>query len=365
MASLGIQTLALIHSSPVRALTFELRTGAPNQTVKLAADFLRWGNEITSTQLIEGPSGMYSLTLPTPELPRVEYQFVVDGTWKLDPTNPDRVPNGMGGYNSLWANPTFSSDPEQLPCPPHLPCVDLIQINIPGLENAFQSIHISFPKKVSRPVHLYLIYFQDGDDFLNKTGVKNILARWSEQTLSDSIYLGVYVTPKNRMRQYHPWTQEGREFIRQFNETLIPAVERWARNWIKERTPMDFALPSPTLQHTLVGASMGGLFSAVNVLENPTLFRGAVSLSGSFWIEPDQFEQLLIEANERYGNRGPQLVFHFGTYETASLQKAHHQIRSLGEKLHLPMNVSDSPSIHSWISWKEEINSALRALIIK
>jgi hypothetical protein len=30
-----------------------------------------------------------------------QYRFIVDGVWMEDPANPDRVDNGLGGYNSI------------------------------------------------------------------------------------------------------------------------------------------------------------------------------------------------------------------------------------------------------------------------
>lgn len=34
-----------------------------------------------------------------------QYRFNVDGTWMTDPANPNQVPNGLGGFNSVVSCP--------------------------------------------------------------------------------------------------------------------------------------------------------------------------------------------------------------------------------------------------------------------
>lgn len=86
--------------------TFKSRSGritlradaTPKAKVFVMGDFNGWNR--SSTPLVETADGAYeiSLTLPVGKHP---YQFVIDSAELPDPNNPDRVPNGFGGFNSM------------------------------------------------------------------------------------------------------------------------------------------------------------------------------------------------------------------------------------------------------------------------
>lgn len=75
----------------------ELTFSGKAESVQLAGEFTGWsakgqdfdkvGDTWTKTLYLD--PGMY------------QYQIVVDGTWMLDPANPDSVDNNVGGFNSL------------------------------------------------------------------------------------------------------------------------------------------------------------------------------------------------------------------------------------------------------------------------
>ncbi len=41
--------------------------------------------------------------------PRVEYKLIVDGKWIIDPLNPNKVDNGVGGENSFFTMPEYKA----------------------------------------------------------------------------------------------------------------------------------------------------------------------------------------------------------------------------------------------------------------
>ena len=49
----------------------------------------------------------WSVSFDLPEDARFEYKFVVDGQWVLDPKNPKRGDNGVGGENSIYEGPAY------------------------------------------------------------------------------------------------------------------------------------------------------------------------------------------------------------------------------------------------------------------
>jgi len=71
----------------------------PNaDVVFLAGDFNGWNeNDI---QLEKDSTGLFTVKLRLKD-GRYEYKFIVDGVWKEDPDNPNKVPDPYGGYNSV------------------------------------------------------------------------------------------------------------------------------------------------------------------------------------------------------------------------------------------------------------------------
>lgn len=87
-------------------LVFTLRR--PAQQVFLAGSFNQWNPTANPMQRAKDDEWVLKLVLPPG---RYEYKFVADGTWLEDPENPNKAPDGFGGYNSvvLVAPPDFQN----------------------------------------------------------------------------------------------------------------------------------------------------------------------------------------------------------------------------------------------------------------
>ena len=48
----------------------------------------------------KGEQGVWSIKLKL-AAGTYQYKFVFDGSWEIDQANPDRVPDGQGGENSV------------------------------------------------------------------------------------------------------------------------------------------------------------------------------------------------------------------------------------------------------------------------
>lgn len=68
--------------------------------VNIAGDFNGWSSTSDALYDREG-NGVWTIVLPL-KPGRYEYKFVIDGKkWIHDPSNPARVKDGFGGYNSV------------------------------------------------------------------------------------------------------------------------------------------------------------------------------------------------------------------------------------------------------------------------
>lgn len=91
----GIASSIILLRSKKEAV--ELTYSGEAESVQVAGEFTSWS---VKDQDFEKTGDAWTKTIYLdPGL--YQYQIVVDGTWILDPANPDSVDNNVGGYNSL------------------------------------------------------------------------------------------------------------------------------------------------------------------------------------------------------------------------------------------------------------------------
>ncbi len=67
-----------------------------SKMVEVAGEFNNW----TPAKMKKGEQGVWSLKAKL-AAGTYQYKFVFDGSWEIDQANPDRVPDGQGGENSV------------------------------------------------------------------------------------------------------------------------------------------------------------------------------------------------------------------------------------------------------------------------
>ncbi len=67
-----------------------------SKSVEVAGEFNNW----TPAKMKKGEQGVWSLKKNL-AAGTYQYKFVFDGSWEIDQANPDRVPDGQGGENSI------------------------------------------------------------------------------------------------------------------------------------------------------------------------------------------------------------------------------------------------------------------------
>jgi 1,4-alpha-glucan branching enzyme len=67
-----------------------------SKTVAVAGEFNGW----KPTKMKKGNDGVWTVKIAMTS-GAYQYKFVFDGNWEIDQANPDRVPDGQGGENSV------------------------------------------------------------------------------------------------------------------------------------------------------------------------------------------------------------------------------------------------------------------------
>ena len=90
------------YSIPVRVnkeqvIKFIFKPGKEYKKVFLFGSFNSWNR---SALEMKNNNGIYTISIPL-EPGRYQYKFFADGAELIDPGNPEKIPNGMGDYNSV------------------------------------------------------------------------------------------------------------------------------------------------------------------------------------------------------------------------------------------------------------------------
>jgi len=97
------------------------------EKVTIFGEFNGWNRNATPLQ--KGENGKLEVTLKL-ESGRYQYKFFADGVELLDPANPDSVPNGFGGFNSLLTiEPRYN---------------DTVELHPAGFTNTAEALEMAF-----------------------------------------------------------------------------------------------------------------------------------------------------------------------------------------------------------------------------
>jgi enterochelin esterase family protein len=316
-------------AASAESLRFQLQVPAA-QTVSLQTSLNDWDNP--PTPMRETAPGVYSLEMPTPWTPLLQYKFIVNGQWIADPHNPNTVDDGYGGSNSV-VETGFTEDPWLKPGATPLVARTLELTDWQGYP---RTITLLAPRQRG----CMALYFLDGQDYLQFTFVKNLLANLGAAPNLPCL-AAVLIPPRDREAEDVPGSQQ-LAFAHWVATQVVPRAERATG-------------AGGSVEHRLVlGPSLGGLGSVLLALAEPATFRRAASQSGSFWWKDRQILTLFAQATPAQ-LAGLDLAFHVGNLEADILLSANRALRDLLRAKGIPLTYEEHPSQHDWIAWRNEL----------
>lgn len=326
-----------------RDIVFELETGVKGQNVVLASELSGWKLDPyphLSMRMRETRPGFYELRLPSPWLERVQYKFVVNGSWMNDPLNPLKTPDGHGGFNSILEVSEFEDDP-LLKRDEQAPEYQLSTLRLTDWEGASRQITVALPparalRHMNKPV--VAVYFHDGHDYLEKAFVTELFANLSVRPGMPA-FAAVFIPPKARMREY----DLNKDYARFVARQVVPEVES------------RFGIGGSPKRRLLVGASMGGLITVFTAIEHNDVFRLAASQSGSFWKDNGRVMPII----ESSGDKKLKLFLDVGTYEHAKMYEFNLKARDALERAGHQVVYREYPSTHDWIGWRNRLRAIM------
>jgi enterochelin esterase-like enzyme len=314
--------------------------GPQARQVELTGEFNQWGRDRQAIPMARlGTTGFFYHTLEFSEPVRLEYKFIVDGDWQLDPFCPNRVDNGVGEANSYFIVGDFHEPPElqRVADIPH-GRIEQFDFSSERLHNT-RRVYVYLPAAYEneRDRRFASLYVHDGGEYLDRAKMANVLDNLITERQIPEL-LTVMVDPVNRMEEY--WANDRYlEFL--FSE-LLPEIDRRYRTASDRKT------------RGVMGASLGGLISVYAALARPDLFSLVAGQSSALMIE----EQKLASMVKSTRGAGFRFYFDVGKYEPRFIP-AHERFIGLLKKKRWPTLFQQLPGGHNWSSWRAHLRDLL------
>ncbi|MEA2648259.1 MAG: hypothetical protein QOG61_694, partial [Candidatus Binataceae bacterium] len=172
--------------------------------VAVAGEFNDWAkNDAAFLMRRVGETGLFFHTLTVPGATRLEYKFLVDGVWEIDPLCQHKIDNGIGGVNTFFVVGDFHDPPE----------LERIEDIAHGRIEEFEFESERLENK--RRVYVYLpaaydldgdqrfpsFYVHDGGEYLDRARLSNVMDNLIHAQQIRPIVV-VMIDPVNRMQEY-------------------------------------------------------------------------------------------------------------------------------------------------------------------
>jgi glucoamylase len=322
------------------AVTFLYRGAA--RRVEVVGDFTGWAPAGLSLRDVPGTNNLKFIRLKFPTAARLEYKLIADGEWLLDPLNPNRSDNGIGGQNSYFNGPAYRPSPHAAG----------------SKELRGRLERLALPRGDKRKVQVYLppgyapgrrrfpvLYMQDGTQSIELGRAAETADRMITEGKVEPFII-VFIDPTDRMKEY--WLNDA--FAGWMARTLVPLVDSRYRT----RATRD--------ARALSGASLGGVISVWTALRHPATFARVAGHSTAFQIDGGRLLSDLARLDSATRRRHP-LRFYLdaGRYETPifeTTRRANITLRARG----YPVTYREEPVGHNYTAWRDRLPEAYAAL---
>lgn len=316
--------------------------------VEVVGDFTGWSPAGLVLRDVPG-SDAKLIRLKFPKTARLEYKLIADGEWTLDPLNPKKNDNGVGGENSNFTMPDYkpSATAEATATGPVLM---IHNEEVPSrILGGSRKIQVYLPPEDLRSNERYpVLYLQDGTEFYRRANATRVADNLISQKKVPPFII-VMVDPADRMKDY--WASD--KFADFMAEELVPYVDSHYRT-IKDRAA-----------RALMGASLGGTISVWTWLRHPDVFARVGGQSSALQIDEERVVNALAKldggARAKYPTR---FYFDAGQFEPLILdlgRRTNVMLRAKG----YPVAYHEAAVGHNYTAWRDRLADAYAALWAK
>lgn len=304
-----------------------------NPSVAVAGDFTGWDPANQGFNHLDGTNLFYR-AYDFESDARLDYKFVVNGNWILDPLNPMTTSGGFGPNSELSMLSYIQ--------PPEIQSYDIPHGTVTyhnfsdSTQGRTRAVRVYTPPRYTESDDSYRsIYFHDGQEQLNLGFTRNTLDFLIHHQLIPPV-IGVFVDPTNRNEEY----SYDLDFMEMFVSELVPWVDNEYRTIAEAES------------RAIAGVSLGGLTSLLFTVHHPEVFGNCGAYSSAIW-----FGDLI----EQYGASQVlqvKIYMDAGTYEP-SIYTSSLALRDILADEGWEHTWKVWHEGHSWGSWRAHLDEAL------
>ncbi|HTX18431.1 MAG TPA: alpha/beta hydrolase-fold protein [Bacteroidota bacterium] len=316
--------------------------GEVARAVVLTGDQTHWAPGDTLSN-VPGTNLYYAEEKLEPDA-RIDYKFIKDGTYILDPLNPHSIPGGFGS-NSELAMPGYIY-PEELRVVPGIPHGTIDTLRLEDVPGESLTIEVYCPPGYAGDLSRYpTLYIHDGPDYLRLASMASIFDNMIADRKIEPL-IGVFVpSGKDRAEKYR--LAKLSRFTEFFVRKLVPRIDSLYRT------------DRRASRRGTLGASDGGHFALWLAISHPGIFGIAAGQSST--ITPRLRNPIA---------RGPKLRVQFaldvGTYDIVdpefNLLKLNREFHTLLLSKDYPVAYAEYHEGHSWGNWRGHLPRILGIL---
>ena len=326
------------------SMAYFVYRGKVDSTIEVTGDYTQWSPNGDSMRNVSATDLYYFGRKFEPDA-RIDYKFIKDGNWILDPLNLHIV-NGGFGQNSELAMPSFLQ-PASIRYNPAIPHGTLSTFTlISSYTGDSRSVTVYLPPHYdSSSLRYPSLYVHDGPDYLSLASMANVIDNLIDAKQIRPM-IGVFI-PSGADRAGEYRLGKITQFTNMMIKELVPYIDSVYRT------------DASASQRGTMGASDGGhiaLYLAVNYPETFGLVGGQSSTITDLFRIPVQ--------------TGPKISVKFyldvGTYDISSksfrLLPLNREFRDLLMRKGYAIRYAEYHEGHSWGNWRAHTGDILKTL---
>ena len=304
--------------------------------IYLSGDFNGWSSSADKLNRVYGTNFFFISKIFERDA-RLDYKFIVDGNWILDPNNPKTCPGGFGP-NSELAMPDYIQ-PVEIKFYPDIPHGTLRDTTFySSILNNSRTIRVYLPPNYESTTDSFpMILMQDGLEYISLASMHNVLDYLIAHNKIDPV-IGVFVPPVNRTPEY-----AGNQ-INSFKNFIVQELLPYIRSRYK--------IKSGPENCAVAGASNGGNISLYLALNHPEIFGNVAAQSSN----------VISSISEGFQNN-PKLnlkvYLDIGKYDIALLIPLVRNLKSILQSKGYELIYREYNEGHSWGNWRAHIDDYL------
>lgn len=314
---------------------------------RLVGDFSGWDDGIP-IKMEKSASGLWTHQLNLPPDAYIEYGFIYDQETQVDPLNPRRTSNGVGGYNSYFGMSEYKPTDltRKLRQVVHgrithycLPTENLIS-------GSTRRIYLYQPP-VTEPVPLVVVW--DGQEYLKRVRLNYILDNLFAQGRIRPIGLAFVSNNDQRSRTGEYACNDATLFF--LLTKVIPLAKRELNLLDIRKNPGEYGI---------MGSSMGGLMALYTGARQPEIFGKVFSQSGAFAFGGfDMGVFTLLGCQKIYPMK---IWMDVGIYDIPGLLESNRRMSNLLLQRGYSYTYREYNAGHNYPAWRDDIWRGLEML---